>query len=237
MRGLATALLRAVIGDISLDQALAEREHINHKLRVKIDEVTEQWGIEITTVEIREIKMPDAIQEIMSRQMAAERTRRATILEAEGYRDAARLKAHGDADALMLLDEAASRLHSNTLNLKYMDTLGSLGKGEATKYLFPMEFTTIATRLGRVIADGSSMPEAVPDSSTDEGDGQPDSDRSGQDMTPGSHTPARSDPAVNNPQSKVEGSMFTDNKVEADELPSDALPADSDPPRGQAHAT
>jgi regulator of protease activity HflC (stomatin/prohibitin superfamily) len=236
MRGLATALLRAVIGDISLDQALAEREHINHKLRIKIDEVTEQWGIEITTVEIREIKMPDAIQEIMSRQMAAERTRRATILEAEGYRDAARLKAHGDADALMLLDEAASRIHRNTLNLKYMDTLGTLGKGEATKYLFPMELTTIAKRLSSVIADRTSIPQAVSDPSTDDGDGQPDFGGSDEGIPPEPHTPTPNDQVVDNPQSKVEDSLFADNKTDGDELPSDDPLAESEPPREQAPA-
>lgn len=147
LRGLATALLRAVIGDISLDQALAEREHINDQLRAKIDEVTEQWGIEITTVEIREIKMPDTTQDIMSRQMAAERTKRATILEAEGYREAAKLRAEGDAEALMLLNQAATQIDGKTLNIKYLDTLSQLGKGEATKYVLPLELTGLIQRL------------------------------------------------------------------------------------------
>ena len=147
LRGLATGLLRAVIGDISLDNALAEREHINLQLREKIDEVTEQWGIEVSTVEIREILMPADIQEIMSRQMAAERTRRATVLEAEGYKEAQMLRAQGQATALQMLNEAARQVDANTLSLKYMETLQRIGEGQATKYVLPMEITGFARRV------------------------------------------------------------------------------------------
>ena len=133
LHGLATGLLRAVIGDISLDNALAEREHINLQLREKIDEVTEQWGIEVSTVEIREILMPSDVQEIMSRQLAAERTRRVTVLEAEGYKEARILKAEGDAEALLRLHSVAQKTHQNTLNLWISDTLLRLGEGESTK--------------------------------------------------------------------------------------------------------
>jgi len=107
---LATGLLRAVIGDISLDQVLAERELINLQLQTKIDEVTEHWGVEVTTVEIREIVMPEETREIMIKQMAAERAKRATILEAEGYRQARVLKAEGDAVAFERLYNMTRRL-------------------------------------------------------------------------------------------------------------------------------
>ena len=145
--GLATGLLRAVIGDISLDEALAEREHINLQLREKIDEITERWGVEVTTVEIREIVMPPETQEVMNREMAAERGRRATILEAEGYKEAQMLRAQGEATALQLLHDAARQIDQNTLSLKYLETLRHIGDGQATKYVLPMEIMGMARHL------------------------------------------------------------------------------------------
>ena len=79
-QALAATTLRAVIGDIPLDDVLAKREEINHILRVKLDEVTERWGVKITSVEIREIVPPRDIQDAMNRQMSAERNRRAVIM-------------------------------------------------------------------------------------------------------------------------------------------------------------
>jgi regulator of protease activity HflC (stomatin/prohibitin superfamily) len=160
LRGLATGLLRAVIGDISLDNALAEREHINLQLREKIDEVTEQWGIEVSTVEIREILMPADIQEIMSRQMAAERTRRATVLEAEGYKEAQMLRAQGEATALQMLYEAARQVDANTLSLKYMETLQHIGDGQSTKYVLPMEITGFARRVTEMLGTDHASEES-----------------------------------------------------------------------------
>src|SRR3989442_14142331 len=87
-RGTAMTTLRAVVGDISLDDVLAQREKINQVLRAKLDEVTERWGVKVTTVEIREILPPREVQEAMTRQMSAERTRRAVVTEAEGKRQA-----------------------------------------------------------------------------------------------------------------------------------------------------
>ena len=80
--GMATTTLRAVIGDIPLDDVLAKREEINQVLRVKLDEVTSRWGVKVTAVEIREIDPPAEIQHAMNRQMAAERERRAVVTEA-----------------------------------------------------------------------------------------------------------------------------------------------------------
>lgn len=100
--GIATTTLRAVIGDISLDDVLAKREQINNVLRVKLDEVTERWGVKITGVEIREIEPPREVQDAMNRQMSAERNRRATVTEAEGARQAAILRAEGEKQATIL---------------------------------------------------------------------------------------------------------------------------------------
>jgi RNA polymerase sigma factor (sigma-70 family) len=83
-QGIATTTLRAVVGDIMLDEVLAKRDEINEILRSKLDEVTSRWGVKVTNVEIREIIPPPSVQEAMTRQMSAERTRRAVVTEAEG---------------------------------------------------------------------------------------------------------------------------------------------------------
>jgi len=107
--GIATTTLRAVIGDIDLDDVLAQREHINQVLRVKLDEVTERWGVKVTAVEIREIEPPREVQEAMNRQMAAERNRRAMVLEADGKREAAIKVAEGEKQAAILKAEGGKQ--------------------------------------------------------------------------------------------------------------------------------
>ena len=114
--GIATTTLRAVVGDIDLDEVLAKREYINRVLRTKLDEVTTRWGVKITAVEIREIIPPRSVQEAMIRQMSAERNRRAMVTEAEGKRESlirvadgekqsAILKAEGEKKAMILKAE------------------------------------------------------------------------------------------------------------------------------------
>lgn len=106
-QGVATTTLRAVIGDIPLDDVLAKREQINQLLRVKLDEVTERWGVKVTTVEIREIVPPREIQDAMNRQMSAERNRRALVTESDGKREAAILVAEGEKQSAILRAEGA----------------------------------------------------------------------------------------------------------------------------------
>ncbi len=101
-RGLATTTLRAVIGDINLDDVLSKREDINKQLQTKLDEVTSRWGIKVTTVEIREITPPKEVKDAMTKQMAAERTRRAMVTEAEGVKQSQILKAEGEKQARIL---------------------------------------------------------------------------------------------------------------------------------------
>ena len=95
-RRIASTTLRAVIGDIPLDDVLAKRDEINQLLRAKLDEVTERWGVKVTNVEIREIIPPPSVQEAMTRQMSAERTRRAVVTEADGTKSAAITVAEGN---------------------------------------------------------------------------------------------------------------------------------------------
>jgi regulator of protease activity HflC (stomatin/prohibitin superfamily) len=164
-QGIATTGLRAVIGDISLDEVLAKRDQINQVLRAKLDEVTERWGVKVTTVEIREITPPKDVQEAMTRQMSAERSRRALVTEAdgkkqaaitiaEGEKQAAILKAEGDRQAAILraegfslalgkIFEVARTVDTNTMSLQYLEALKALGAGPATKFIFPMEFTKL----------------------------------------------------------------------------------------------
>ena len=103
--GIATTTLRAVIGEMVLDDVLSQRERINEELRVKLDDITERWGIKVTQVEIREVEPARDIQEAMNRQMSAERIRRAVVTEAEGTRTAAVTVAEGDKQAVILKAE------------------------------------------------------------------------------------------------------------------------------------
>lgn len=102
---LAQTNLRNVIGELELDQTLTSRESINTKLRTVLDEATDKWGIRITRVEIKKIDPPKDIMEAMSKQMKAERTKRAAILEAEGVRQSEILKAEGQKQAAILKAE------------------------------------------------------------------------------------------------------------------------------------
>jgi regulator of protease activity HflC (stomatin/prohibitin superfamily) len=101
-RGMAITTLRAVVGDMALDDVLAKREQINSLMQVRMDEVTDRWGVKVNAVEIREILPPRDIQEAMSRQMSAERNRRAVVTESEGTREAAITIANGNRDSAIL---------------------------------------------------------------------------------------------------------------------------------------
>ncbi len=164
-RGIAITTLRAVVGSMPLDSVLSKREDINEALRDKLDEVTNRWGIKVTAVEIREITPPHEIAEAMTRQMSAERSRRATILEADGHRDAAIrraegqkratileaeghreaavLRADGLATALGRISEVARGLDQHTMSLQYLDALRQVGSADSTKLVVPMELVNL----------------------------------------------------------------------------------------------
>ena len=101
-RGMAVTTLRAVVGDMALDNVLSKREQMNTIMQTRMDEVTDRWGVKVNAVEIREILPPREIQEAMSRQMSAERHRRATVIESEGTREAAIVNAEGSRQAAIL---------------------------------------------------------------------------------------------------------------------------------------
>ena len=124
-QGIATTTLRAVIGDITLDDVLAQRERINLLLRTKLDEVTERWGVKVTAVEIREIIPPREVQDAMNRQVSAERTRRALVTEADGKREAAIAIAQGDKESSIL--KAEGQKQSAILEAEARDVAGAQG--------------------------------------------------------------------------------------------------------------
>jgi regulator of protease activity HflC (stomatin/prohibitin superfamily) len=176
LQGVATTTLRAVIGDILLDEVLSKREQINEVLRVKLDEVTERWGGKVTTVEIREITPPVAVQDAMNRQLSAERTRRAVITESEGSRQAAInvaegqkqaeirkavgdrlaaiLRAEGFSEALTRIYGAASGIDAKTMALQYLEALKALGASPATKFVIPTEFTRLLEPIQGYVSQG-----------------------------------------------------------------------------------
>jgi len=176
LQGVSTTTLRAVIGDILLDEVLSRREQINEVLRVKLDEVTERWGGKVTTVEIREITPPRDVQDAMNRQLSAERTRRAVItesegtrqsainvaegqkqseiLKAEGDRQAAILRAEGFSEALTRIFQAASGVDEKTMALQYLEALKAIGASPSTKYVIPAEVTRWIEPLTRYVEKG-----------------------------------------------------------------------------------
>jgi len=105
--GLATTTLRAVVGEMDLDDVFSQRDKINESLRTRLDSETERWGIKVTNVEIREIDPPREIQDAMNRQMSAERVRRAVVLEADGTKEAAITIAEGEKQSAVLKAEGA----------------------------------------------------------------------------------------------------------------------------------
>jgi regulator of protease activity HflC (stomatin/prohibitin superfamily) len=164
-QNIAATTLRSVVGDMSLDDVLSKREEMNRILQVKLDEVTERWGVKVTNVEVREIIPPPTVQEAMTRQMSAERTRRAVVTEAdgskqaaitvaEGQKQAAILSAEGDRQAAILraegfslalgkIFEVARGVDANTMSLQYLEALKQIGSSPSTKFVVPMELANL----------------------------------------------------------------------------------------------
>lgn len=197
---LAQTNLRNLVGDLQLDEALTSRDRINAALRAILDEATDKWGVRVVRVEIQRIDPPMDVMAAMHEQMKAERTRRATVTEAEGFRESeitraegekqsrildaeglrqsAILAAEGEAQALRLVADAeqyrlqtvaqgeadATRavfqaIHdgdpsSDLLAVRYLETLGQMADGRATKIVVPTEFSGV---LGAVAGIAEAM--------------------------------------------------------------------------------
>ena len=106
LHNLSATTLRNIIGEMELDQTLTSRDEINRKLEIILDEATDPWGIKVTRVELKDIQPPKEIEEVMSKQMRAERERRQTVLEAKAHQEAVVARAEGDKKAKILAAEA-----------------------------------------------------------------------------------------------------------------------------------
>jgi regulator of protease activity HflC (stomatin/prohibitin superfamily) len=171
---LAQTNLRNVIGDLELDQTLTSREKINFQLRQVLDEATDKWGVKITRVEIQKIEPPKDITDAMSKQMKAEREKRAMILEAEGIRQSAILKAEGEKQSAILSAEGKAEaikkvadaekyqieiifdaIHNgkptnDLIAIKYLETLQKIADGKATKIFIPIEATGVLSSIAGI---------------------------------------------------------------------------------------
>jgi regulator of protease activity HflC (stomatin/prohibitin superfamily) len=185
-QNVAATTLRSVVGDMVLDDILSKREEMNAALRVRLDEVTERWGVKVTTVEVREINPPGGVLEAMTRQMSAERTRRAviteaqgqkqsaitlaegtkqaTILGAEGERQSAILRAEGLAAGLDKIFTVGRGLDRNTMQLQYLEVLKQVGASASTKIVVPMDLLGgVVTALnGARSATSETVPTMAP---------------------------------------------------------------------------
>ena len=176
VRALAVAELRSIIGNITLAEALAERERIQNELQVSLDENTGRWGVKVQGVAVNEIDPPQGVKAAMEREKSAEAIktaditesegqrqsqinraegeRQAAILEAEGERQAVILRAEGEQQAQLLraqgfssaldnINQVANSVDAKTMSLQYFETLKDLGNSPSTKWIFPMEFTSM----------------------------------------------------------------------------------------------
>ena len=168
---LAQTTLRAVLGDMELDDTLNKRQQINAKIRTELDEPTDEWGIRVESVEVREVNPSKDVQQAMEQQTSAERRRRAMILEAQGERRSSIeeaqgdkqsniiraqgekqsqiLEAQGDAISTVLRAKSAESMGERAVIDKGMETLGEIGQGESTTFIMPQELTSLVGRYGK----------------------------------------------------------------------------------------
>ncbi|WP_227355528.1 SPFH domain-containing protein [Haladaptatus salinisoli] len=168
---LAQTTLRAVLGDMELDDTLNKRQEINAKIRRELDEPTDEWGIRVESVEVREVNPSKDVQQAMEQQTSAERKRRAMILEAQGERRSAIetaegdkqsniiraqgekqsqiLEAQGDAVSTVLRAKSAESMGERAIIEKGMETLETIGQGESTTFVLPQELSSLVGRYGK----------------------------------------------------------------------------------------
>jgi len=126
---LAQTTLRSMVGQFELDEILSEREKVNSKLQLILDQDTEPWGIKVTKVEVKQVDIPESMQRAIAKQAEAERERRAKVIHAEG-----------EAQASAKLAEAAAVLQKEpaAIQLRYLQTLAEIGVEKNTTIIFPL---------------------------------------------------------------------------------------------------
>ena len=177
---IAQTTLRSVLGGVDLDHLLGEREILNESLQRVIDAQTEPWGIKVTTVEIKDVEIPERMQHAIARQAEAERERRAKIINAEG-----------EAQAATRLADAADIIGRNptTLQLRYLQTLREIGATQNTTVVFPMPIDLIKPVLDAVQSAGASSASPAPQAAPENGALEP-----GESRALGAGTPTPSAP-------------------------------------------
>ena len=183
---LAQTTLRAVIGDMELDDTLNKRQEINGRIRRELDEPTDEWGVRVESVEVREVNPSKDVQQAMEQQTSAERRRRAMILEAQGERRSAVeeaegekqsniiraqgekqsqiLEAQGDSISTVLRAKSAESMGERAIIEKGMESLETIGQGESTTFVLPQELTSLLGRYGRQLTDSDVQESAGLDS-------------------------------------------------------------------------
>jgi len=126
---IAQTTLRNILGQHEMDEILAEREKIGQALQKMIDESTDAWGVKVTTVEIKDIELPDIMRRAMARQAEAERERRAKVIAADGEFQASQ-KLH---QAAQIIEQTGT-----ALQLRYLQTLVEIGAENSTTVIFPL---------------------------------------------------------------------------------------------------
>jgi len=138
---IAQTTLRSVLGEVSLDELLADREKLGQRLRQIIDTSTEPWGVEVSGVEVKNVDLPEQVQRAMGRQAEAEREKRAKIIAAEG-----------ELLASQQLLEASNKISQNpvAIQMRYLQTLTEIAVEKNSTILFPlpMEFLSVLKKLG-----------------------------------------------------------------------------------------
>jgi regulator of protease activity HflC (stomatin/prohibitin superfamily) len=137
---LAATTLRNVVGQSTLDELLAQRDRLNEKLQVVVDEGTNPWGVKVSMVEVKDVQLPQTMQRAMAAQAEAERERRAKVVHAEGEAQAAEKLA--EAAGVMSKQPAA-------LQLRYLQTLAGIATERSNVILFPLPMDMLAPLLGR----------------------------------------------------------------------------------------
>jgi regulator of protease activity HflC (stomatin/prohibitin superfamily) len=150
---IAQTTLRSVLGQSDLDHLLSERDQINQRLQVIIDEQTDAWGVKVSAVEVRDVELPQTMQRAMARQAEAEREKRAKIIHARG-----------EFEASQQLAQAAQIIGSQpaTLQLRYLQTLTEIAAEKNSTIIFPLPIDLLSALLDRSVpANGRSTPEPI----------------------------------------------------------------------------
>jgi regulator of protease activity HflC (stomatin/prohibitin superfamily) len=152
---IAQTTLRKVVGQHTLDETLAETDRINLDIRQILDVATEDWGVQVTLVELKDIQLPDSMKRAMARQAEAEREKRAKIISAEGESLAA--AALGEASDTMMA-------HPLALQLRNLQSLVEIGVDKNTTVVFPAPLMSTIQELGAFLAKEAAAASAVPPS-------------------------------------------------------------------------